>query len=95
MANEKMIECPAHKGAHIATLYLQGHQYAGIWECPVTGESGSCEHISTHVEDVENWPTGPEDLVYTSEVYVCDACEITVDGDPAADRAESLLEMAD
>lgn len=88
----KQIPCPEHaQGGHTATLYLFGHKYAGLWECPVSGASEACEHVSTHIETVEvtNFPTPDIDASYDTEVYVCDLCGCTVDGNPAEDRADA------
>ena len=89
------IDCPAH-GDHKATLFQHGHKYAGIWECPVTGESDSCEHESHHVEEtaVDTFNPVSGHGQYEVQVYVCDACECTVEGDPAADAAEDRADMA-
>lgn len=92
----KDITCPEHPQArHTAVLYQHGHRYAGIWECPLTGASDSCEH-----------PNGSEIEVATSdhlgfgghyqtehEIYVCVDCGTQTDGDPAEDRAEAIADM--
>lgn len=96
-ANTKQITCPAH-GKHQATLYMYGHEYAGIWECPKTGESDSCEHESTRVEETVTDYHDPGNYYghgqRTSNIYVCEDCECTVDGDPDADAAEDRADMA-
>jgi len=95
-ANTKQINCPEHpQASHTATLYTKGHEYAGIWECPVTGASDSHEHTNTHVEtvQVDYFPTPDVDASYDVEVYVCDDCECETDGSPAEDRAEAIAEM--
>lgn len=75
----KQITCPEHpQGGHTATLYLFGHKYAGIWECPENGVSDACAHENTHVED---------------NMYVCDLCDCVVDGDPQADAAEAKADI--
>ena len=94
-ANTKQIKCPEHpQESHTAVLYTFGHQYAGIWECPVTGSSDSCEHEATHIEttQVDFFPTPDVDASYDVEFYQCDACECEVDGNPAEDRAEALAD---
>ena len=99
-AYTKKITCPVHAtrlGDGInctATLYMHGHRYAGIWECDATGESDSCEHEDRHTESVESTPTSPFDAIYDSEVYVCDLCECTVEGDPAYDKADMMAELS-
>lgn len=87
----KQIPCPEHaQGDHTAVLYTFGHQHAGIWECPVTGASDSCEHESTHVESVTQDHLGMQGHYQTeSSIYVCDNCECQTDGDPEADAAEA------
>lgn len=87
------IDCPAHTGKHTAVLYQHGHRFAGIWECPKTGETDSCEHESTHIEITEDWPSSPVSTPHEYEIYVCDACECVADGDPAEDRADALADM--
>lgn len=91
----KQIPCPEHGGKHEATLYCYPHILAGIWEC---GElSDTHEHSDYEVETVENWPTGPLDHVYESEIYVCGGkygCGVTIeDADPAEDRADAIADM--
>lgn len=87
----KSISCPEHpQDSHTAVLYTNGHQYAGIWECPVTGASDACEHESTHVESATQDHLGVDGHYQTEHsIYVCDNCEVTVDGDPEADAAEA------
>lgn len=93
--NTKQIKCPEHPHSdHTATLYLFGHKYAGIWECAVEGVSDSCTHESLSVEIATDDHLGFNGHFQTeSSVYVCDACECTVDGDPAADAAEAVAEF--
>lgn len=90
------ITCPEHPNAkHQATLYQHGHRYAGIWECPKSGASDSCEHESTHVEEAVEDHLGFQGHYQTEHaIYVCDACECTVDGDPVADAAEDAADRA-
>lgn len=85
--DQKQIDCPEHLGKHTATLYVYPHKLAGTWECP-TGYSDACQHESSHVEETESWPTSPVDIPRTQLIYVCDACEITLEGDPALDNLE-------
>ena len=91
------IDCPAH-GDHKAPLFQEGHQYAGIWECPVTGESDSCEHENRIVEEATEDYHDPSNAYghgqRTSNVYVCEDCKVTLDGDPDADAAEDRADMA-
>jgi hypothetical protein len=107
----KLIECPIHPAheardhhdpddLHQATLYLQGHRYAGIWECPVTGESDTHEHSDYEVETVEVDDSHPDRSDgYSYQVYVCggdNGCGVAIDLDeanPAEDRAEALADM--
>lgn len=92
----KQIQCPEHpQDSHKAVLYTFGHQYAGIWECPVTGASDSCKHESTHVEttQVDYFPTPDIDASYEVEFYQCDDCECEADGNPAEDRAEAIADQ--
>jgi hypothetical protein len=86
----KQIPCREHpQGDHTAVLYTFGHQYAGIWECPITGASDSCEHNDTHVEETVQDHLGAQGHYQTEHsIYVCDDCECQVDGDPEADAAE-------
>lgn len=51
-----------------------------------------CEHDNQHTEMVEPWPTSPQDTPQEYAVYVCDDCDETLEGDPAADRAEALAD---
>lgn len=91
----KQIQCPEHpQDSHTAVLYTFGHQYAGMWECPVTGASDSCEHESTHVEEAVQDHLGFQGHYQTEHsIYVCDDCECQVDGDPEADAAEAKADM--
>lgn len=91
----KVIDCPEHLGKHKATLYCQGHRYAGIWECQLTGDSDSHIHENYEIEDVEVDDSHPDRSDgYTSQVYVCgglNGCGETIDrneADPATDAAE-------
>lgn len=97
-ADTKQIDCPEHPRAHKATLFCQGHRYAGTWECP-TGLSDSHDHSAHYeVESVEDWPTGPNDNPQPYDVYVCGGelgCGVTIpfdEADPAVDRAEAMAE---
>lgn len=94
--NTKQIDCPEHpQGGHTATLYQHGHKYAGIWECPVTGSSDSCEHPNgSEIETVEVDDSHPDrNDGYSYEIYVCVDCQETMDGSPAEDRAEAIAEQ--
>lgn len=77
--NTKKIDCPAHPGKHQAELFCHPHSLAGIWGCPVTGESDSHDHTDTITEEYESWPTGPEDTTYTRQIEVCADCGVEVD----------------
>jgi hypothetical protein len=99
-ANTKLIDCPAHPGQHQAVLYCYGHQYAGVWECYISGESDSHDHQAAielgkadrEIETGESWPTGPEDSGHEFSYYICggrEGCGLELDGDPELDRAEA------
>lgn len=93
----KKIDCFFHEDeSHQATVYQHGHRYAGVIECDKTGESDSCEHEETRVEDSAvdtfNPVTGHDQ--YDVLIYVCELCECTVEGDPAADAADDRADMA-
>lgn len=87
------ITCPEHQGRCIATLYQYPHKLAGIWECHNSDITGECEHEERHTETVESWPTSPLDSGHEEEIYVCDHCECTTEGDPAQDRYEDYVDM--
>jgi hypothetical protein len=74
----KQIVCPDH-GVHTATLYTQGHRYAGIWECDKGSMSGNCEHKNTHTECIETWPNRPDSMIYEQDAEVCDDCGVSVE----------------
>lgn len=86
------IECP-ECGSTDATIYQQGHKFAGIYECNVCGYSDACPHAESHVEEavVDYYDPGNYYGHGQREVpiYVCDLCEETLEGDPAADAAEA------
>lgn len=96
MNDTKKIKCP-ECGDNNATLYLYPSKFAGIWECEKCECSDSCEHQSTRIEEATEDYYDPGNFYghgqRTSEVYVCNDCECTVDGDPAEDRAEALADM--
>ena len=91
----KQIPCPEHaQSSHTATLYQNGHRYAGIWECPVSGASDSHEHVDSEIETVEVDDSHPDRSDgYSYEIYVCVDCGVQMDGDPAEDRAEAIADM--
>jgi hypothetical protein len=93
----KSINCPEHPGKHQAKLYVQGHQYAGLWECPVTGESDTHEHDDYQIEEVEVDDSHPDRRDgYTYQIYVCGTCSVGIDrdeADPELDRLEALADM--
>ena len=70
---EKNILCP-NEGSHEATLYLYGHELAGIWECSVCQVSDVCSHDNSHVEYDESWPQSPFGLIFSIPYLVCDTC---------------------
>jgi hypothetical protein len=99
----KFIPCPEHPSGrahwwdlhkHQAILFCWPGQYAGIWECPVTGSSDSHEHADYEVEEVVQDHMGFQGHYQTeSEVYVCGGelgCGVTIeDADPQLDRLEA------
>ena len=87
------IDCPfdGHTG-HKAIAYQHGHRFAGVIECVLTGESDSCEHPETRVEETEDWPTSPLDNPQTYQIYVCTVCECTAEGDPHEDAHEAMVD---
>jgi len=89
----KSIDCPfeGHEG-HKATVYEHGHRYAGVIECDATGESDSCEHPDTRVEETEDWPTSPLDNPTPYPIYVCNICECTAEGDPREDAHDAMVD---
>lgn len=78
--NVKYIDCPAHPGKHQAELFCYPHSLAGIWGCPVTGESDSHDHSDedTITEMVENWPTHAEDMIFETPVEYYAICGVPV-----------------
>jgi hypothetical protein len=83
---------------HRAILYKYPSDNAGIWECTNSecGASDACEHEDRRIEttQVDFWPTSDIDHSYERSVYVCNACEVTLDldlADPQLDMAESEL----
>lgn len=72
------IDCPVHI-THKALLFIHGHTYAGIWECPVEDISDSCPHWDVEIEKVED-NDGRKSLI-----YVCSKCGVDTKGDPDAD----------
>lgn len=105
----KTITCPAHPDGkanwwsihrHKAVLFEHGEQYAGIWECLITGDSDEHEHSDYEIEDVEVPDSHPDRTDgYTTQVYICggaEGCGVTIDADvadPAEDRADALADM--
>lgn len=85
----KQIDCPEHPGQHMATLSCQGHRYAGIWDCPVTGDSDS--HLHGNYETVTVESDGPR-----YQVYVCggdNGCGVSIEtADPASDAADAAAD---
>lgn len=102
----KFIPCPDHPSGrvhwwdlrrHKAILFCHPGQWAGIWECPVTGSSESHEHTDYEIETGEDWPTSPEStMVNTYEVYICGGelgCGVQIeDADPAVDRHDAMVD---
>lgn len=80
--NTALIPCPEHHGKHQATLYQWPHEYAGVWECPVSGESDSCPHTMTEQVSVPvNYMSfnGPEQA--ETSITTCSLCLIQLEGD--------------
>lgn len=92
----KKIDCFFHEtDSHQATVFQHGHRFAGVIECDKTGDSDSCEHEETYVDEAVEDHLGFNGHYQTEHsIYVCELCECTVDGDPAADRAEDAADMA-
>lgn len=101
----KFIPCPEHPTGragrfgrkHQAILFCYPGGFAGIWECPVSGASDSCEHEERHIESVQvdYWPTPDIDSSYDVDVYVCDECGVTIDLDvanPAEDAFDAMID---
>lgn len=89
----KEIDCPFDGHAdHKAIVHQHGHRYAGVIECVLTGESDSCEHPETRVEETEDWPTSPIDNPRSYQIYVCEICECAVEGDPQADAHDAMVD---
>lgn len=81
--NTKEIPCPYHQlASHKATLFCWPHSLAGTWGCPVTNESGEHDHIGEDIisEEVELWPSGPEDIGSTELVEYYAECGVPVHG---------------
>lgn len=76
------IDCPIHI-THKAHLFIHGHRYAGMWECPESGDTDSCPHFDIETEEIE------DNDGHKSRIYVCAYCRVAVEGDPDADAAES------
>jgi hypothetical protein len=75
----KQIDCPEHPGQHTATLYQFGHRYAGIWECPVTGDTDShdCQEFKTETAINTYWSQELEDTIDAEvAVEVCVGCGV-------------------
>lgn len=106
----KLIECPEHPAheakdhhdpddLHQATLYCQGHRFAGLWECPVSGDSDSHDHSDYEIvtEEVDDSHPDRRDG-YSYQVYVCggpEGCGVAIDrdiADPATDAYEAQVE---
>lgn len=95
----KQIDCPEHTGQHKATLFCEGHRFAGTWECP-EGFSDSHDHYKAfedgvaelEIEDGEaDTMTNGEHDTYSFRYYACggeQGCGIQLEGDPDADAAE-------
>lgn len=75
------VDCPIHL-THKAVLFIFGHRYAGVWECPLEGDSDSCTHFDREVEELE------DEEGHKSRIYVCSLCKVALDGDPDADAVE-------
>lgn len=88
----KPIECPEHID-HKAVLFLNGHKYAGIWECTLTGEqiSDTCPHTSVSTDISEVW-SNFSSLPKSKIIYVCDLCECEIDKKSV--QTSAFMEMA-
>jgi len=76
-------------------LWLYPNKWAGIFEClnEHCATTWSCEHDDVRIETVEPWPTSPLDNPIETEIYVCNACGVTVeDRDPVLDRLEAAYD---
>lgn len=71
----KTIQCPTCDST--ATLYIYGHEYAGIYDCDHCG-SQSCPHTETHTEDVSSVYMDAYGFVHDriADVQVCDDCGV-------------------
>jgi hypothetical protein len=69
------IDCPLHI-THSAKLFIYGHRYEGIWECPVDGSNDTCPHFDTEVEEIED--TDADNSSQTSAIDVCVRCKVAV-----------------
>lgn len=80
-----------------AKLHKHPDEHAGYVEC-LNEECGYFdihEHVPGDIEEVEPWPTGPEDNPIPYPVYVCEECGVTIDldiADPIVDRAEAQFD---
>jgi hypothetical protein len=106
----KEIYCPEHppyevrdhhdpEQLHYATLYTQGHRYAGIWECPITGDTDTHEHSDYEIEEVEVPDSHPDRTDgHSYQVYVCgglEGCGVAIpleEADPAQDVNEARVD---
>lgn len=94
----KQIDCPEHLGQHTATLFCQGHRFAGTWECP-EGFSDTHEHTDYEIEDVEVDDSHPDRSDgYTYQTYVCggpNGCGVAIDLDVASPVEDTAAAEAD
>lgn len=74
------IDCPVHI-THKANLFVHGHRYAGVWECPVSGDTDSCPHFDYTTEEIE------DDDGHNSHKHKCVSCEQALEGDPDEEQA--------
>ena len=78
------LDCPSHPRQHKAVLYKWPHRYGGIWECPISGESGTHDHEDLKKETVFEDRFGHEDIYQVErQVYICGVCLVTLELDPS------------
>lgn len=93
----KLIDCPAHPGAHWAILYEWGHQHGGYYECP-RGDFEEHEHDDYQIEEAEHLSPNPDSSYYWVEkYYACGICGAPIDhdvADPEQDRQDAIDDAA-
>lgn len=89
-----VFDCPAHPGEHWAVMEVWPHKFAGIWECPRTGEQDIHDHQDVHIEEVEDWPVSPTDIPAAVPVYICDLDGVAIeDRDPLSEAREAAEDL--